>query len=107
MLEMARGMQGQNPTASAGDVLKKCEGAEMIGRETIQVPAGRFETLHFRHNEEGQQGEGWVSRDVPLGIVKMIWQGNGGGEMVLLGHGTDAKSSITEKPTEMPGMPGR
>jgi hypothetical protein len=36
-------------------------------------------------------------------MVKMTWAANGGGEMVLLGHGKDAKSSITETPMEMPG----
>jgi hypothetical protein len=107
MLGMARGMQGQNPGAGASDALKKCESAEMIGHETIEVPAGRFETIHFRSTDAGQQSEGWVSEGVPLGMVKMTWAGNGGGEMVLLGHGKDAKSSITETPREMPGMPGR
>jgi hypothetical protein len=105
MLSMAtQGMRGQNPGGNAGDFLKRCDGAEMIGRETIEVPAGRFETLHFRHSEIGQQGEGWVSVSVPMGIVKLSWQGQNPGEMLLLGHGKDAKSSITETPQEMPGM---
>jgi hypothetical protein len=111
MLGMAgQAMRGQNPAAGAGDALKKCESAELIGRETIQVPAGQFQTLHFRSTEAGQKGEGWVSQDVPMGIVKMIWEASGGspgGDMVLLGHGKDAKSSITETPQEMPGMPRR
>jgi len=43
-----------------------------------------------------------VARDVLFGIVKV--RPKDGGEMVLTGHGMDAKSSITEKPQEMPGM---
>jgi hypothetical protein len=107
MLNMQQGMRAQNPGAAAGDFLKKCDSAEFLGRETIEVPAGRFETMHFKSTAAGQDGEGWVSQDVPLGIVKMTWRSNNGGEMVLLGHGKDAKSSITETPMEMPGMPRR
>jgi hypothetical protein len=107
MLSMAPGMRNQNPGGPAGSVLQKCDSAELIGRETIEVPAGRFETLHFRHTEGGVPGEGWVSRDVPMAMVKLTWQGQNAGQMVLLGHGKDAKSSITETPQEMPGMPRR
>jgi hypothetical protein len=103
MLGMTQGMRGQNPGAGASAVLQKCESATMIGHETIEVPAGRFDAIHFRNTDAGQEGEGWVSAAVPLGMVKMTWAANGGGEMVLLGHGKDAKSSITETPMEMPG----
>jgi hypothetical protein len=108
MLSMAQGMQrGPNPGAGAASALKKCESAEVIGHETIEVPAGRIETTHFRTTEAGQKGDGWVSAAVPFGLVKMTFDVNGSGEMVLLAHGKDAKSSITETPREMPGMPGR
>jgi len=103
MVMMGQQMQrGGNPGAAMGDVLKKCEAAQTVGRETIEVPAGRFETLHFR-STDADKGDGWVAENVPLGIVKMTWEAGGGGQMVLLGHGKDAKSSITETPMEMPG----
>lgn len=110
MISMMRGAmeRGTGAGATLGDALKRCESAEVVGRETITVPAGTFETIHFRTTDDGAQGEGWVSTDIPFGIVKLTWTGNGnGGEMVLVGRGKDAKSSITETPREMPGMPGR
>ncbi len=94
----------RNPGSSMGDALKQCTEAQIVGRETIEVPAGTLATVHFR-TSEGGQGEGWVSTDIPFGLVKLIWEGRG--EMVLLKHGKDAKSSITETPMEMPGVGGR
>jgi hypothetical protein len=61
-------------------------------------------TVHFRSTDQAHPGEGWVSADVPFGLVKMTFDVNGKGEMVLLSHGKDAKSSITETPRDMPGM---
>jgi hypothetical protein len=107
MMQSMMQRAGPNPGATAREALKKCETAEVIGPETIEVPAGRLETVHFRITDAGQSGEGWVSADVPFGLVKMTWAAEGGGQMVLRGHGKDAKSSITETPREMPGMPGR
>jgi hypothetical protein len=105
MMAMAQGMQGgQNPGAGAATALQRCEAAQVIGNETIEVPAGRMATVHFRSTDQGHPGEGWVSKDVPFGLVKLTFNVNGPGEMVLLSHGKDAKSSITEKPQEMPGM---
>lgn len=108
MLSAMRGMMSQapNPGETVRAALEKCNTAEIVGRETITVPAGSMPAIHFRATAVGDKGEGWVSPDVSgFGIVKMIWSEGGGGEMVLLGHGKDAKSSITETPQEMPGMP--
>lgn len=103
MLSMMQ-QRTRNPGSSMGDALKQCKEAQIVGRETIEVPAGTMATVHFR-TTAGGQGEGWVSTDVPFGLVKLIWEGRG--EMVLLKYGKDAKSSITETPMDMPGMGGR
>jgi len=88
---------GQNNAAV--DAARRCASAQVVGWESVTVPAGAIRALHLK-NVDG--GEAWVARDVPFGIVKA--RPKDGGEMVLTGRGRDAKSSITEKPQEMPGM---
>ncbi|HVH08355.1 MAG TPA: hypothetical protein VM736_01030 [Gemmatimonadales bacterium] len=84
--------------AAAFDWAGRCQGAHVVGWESVTVPAGTFRTLHLTTDEGA---EVWASKDVPFGIVKSRGkQGN----MTLSAHGTGAKSSITEKPMEMPGL---
>ena len=98
--EMA-GMMGKQggQNASAFDWAGKCGGAHVVGWESVTVPAGTFRALHVT-TEDG--GEVWASRDVPFGLVKTHGKQ---GDLALTGRGADAKSSITEKPMEMPVMP--
>src|SRR6266568_393642 len=98
--EMA-GMMGKQggQNASAFDWAGKCSGARVVGWESVTVPAGTFRALHVT-TEDG--GEVWASRDVPFGLVKTHGKQ---GDLALTGRGADAKSSITEKPMEMPAMP--
>lgn len=89
------------PQGANNAIEKNCRDATSLGVETVQVPAGSFRAVHFR----GKDGsEGWASQDVPFSLVKAVQKG--GGTMVLTGHGTGAKSSITETPQVMtfPGM---
>lgn len=79
-----------------------CKGVSLVGKETVTVPAGRFETLHFRNAEHG--ADSWVSSDVPFSMVKSTGKEF---QMELATQGKGAKSSITEKPQEMGGMGGR
>ena len=97
--EMA-GMMGKQgrQNASAFDWAGRCGGAHVVGWESVTVPAGTFRALHVT-TEDG--GELWASRDVPFGVVKTHGKQ---GDMALTGRGADAKSSISEKPLEMPGM---
>lgn len=99
MLAMASGQMGTNPMVKMAD---ECQGAELVGEEDITVPAGTFHTTHIR--DAGGGGEAWISEDIPFGLVKV--RETGGMTMALVGHGTDATSSITETPQEftMPGM---
>ncbi len=74
-----------------------------VGEENITVPAGTFHTIHFRDAEKNS--DIWVSTDVPFGLVQT--KGTQGGDIVLTGRGTDAKSSITGPIQDMPmgGLP--
>src|SRR6266446_4693592 len=76
----------------------KCSGAHVVGWESVTVPAGTFRALHVT---TGDGGELWASRDVPFGVIKTHGKQ---GDLALTGRGVDAKSSIAEKPMEMPGM---
>ncbi len=97
--QMLNMMQRQNNN-QAMELAQKCEGAEELGWESVTVPAGTMRALHLRATDNS--GEMWVTDAFPFGMVK--WVGNKGEELVLLGHGKDATSSITETPKEMPGM---
>jgi hypothetical protein len=97
--EMA-GMMGQKPGQdnAAFDWASRCSGAHVVGWESVTVPAGTFRALHVTTDDAG---EVWATRDVPFGLVKLHGKQ---GDLVLAARGTDAKSSITEKPLEMGGM---
>jgi len=79
------------------DIARRCAHAKVVGWETVKTPGGDTRALHLQDGD----GEAWLARDVPFGIVKASGKN---GELVLTGKGTDAKSSITEKPLDMPGM---
>jgi len=98
--EMA-GMMGKQggQNASAFDWAAKCSGAHVVGWESVTVPAGTFRALHVT-TQDG--GEVWASREVPFGLVKTHGKQ---GDLALTARGADAKSSIPEKPLEMPVMP--
>ena len=79
-----------------------CSGVSLVGKESVSVPAGKFETLHFRSAEH--EADSWVSPEVPFSMVKSTGKQH---QIELAAHGQGAKSSITEKPQEMGGMGGR
>lgn len=102
MMGMMRNQMPENPSMEAA---MRCGEGEVLGWEEVTVPAGTFRALHVRPAAEGgTQTDVWVSPDVPFGMVKVVMTGTEGSEIVLAGHGTDATSSITETPQEMPGM---
>jgi len=84
---------------SAFDWAARCMRAHVVGWESVTVPAGTFRALHVTTEDAG---EVWASRDIPFGLVKVHDKRN---DLVLTGHGADAKSSITEAPQEM-SLPG-
>jgi len=99
MLAMMPGRGAENP---AQDAASACEKSELVDQENLTVPAGTFDVMHLRLGADEEKADIWVSSEVPFGMVKL--QGEGV-ELVLLRHGKDAKSSITEKPQRMPGVP--
>jgi hypothetical protein len=94
------GLMGQKAGegAMAFDWAARCHGAHVVGWESVTVPAGTFRALHLTMDDGA---EVWASRDIPFGLIKTHGKQ---GDMALTGHGTGAKSSISEKPTEMPGL---
>ena len=74
--------------------------AELVGTESITVPAGTFTCQHYRMKDGS--GEGWVSDKVgPWGLVKS--QGKDS-NIVLLKVITDATDHITGTPTKFDPM---
>ncbi|HVH68876.1 MAG TPA: hypothetical protein VM716_13490 [Gemmatimonadales bacterium] len=88
---------GKDNTA-AFDWAGKCSGAHVVGWESTAVPAGSFRTLHLTTDAGDDL---WTSRDVPFGLVKTHGKQ---GDMALSARGTNATSSISEKPIDMPNM---
>lgn len=90
--------QKEGQGGSAFDWAARCASARVVGWESVSVPAGTFRALHVTADDGTDV---WASREVPLGMVKLH---SAKGDLVLSARGTDAKSSITEKPMEMPMM---
>jgi hypothetical protein len=94
-MEMPYGMGpgGRNTnTALANNIAEK---SEIVGTDSITVPAGTFSCTHY-HMKDGT-GDGWVSDKVsPWGLVKSV--SKDGDNMVLVKVLTDAKDHITGTP---------
>ena len=97
MLNMIRGQMEKQ--SFLGDV---CKDVTLVGPETVTVPAGKFQTQHFRSDK--YTSDSWLTLDIPFAIVKSVGKTY---EMALRSHGDGAKSSITEKPQSMGGEPKR
>lgn len=90
---MARGMKQTTPTTIA-------DKAEIVGTDTVTVPAGTFSCTHYRMKDG--TGEAWVSDKVsPWGLVKS--QGKDS-SVVLARIITDAKDHITGTPKKFDPM---
>ena len=100
MIQMVNSSPGMN---MAADLARQCQAMEVVGWEPVTVPGGQFRALHLRNAASGTVSEVWVQPDLPFAVVKSVLKD--GGAMELGGQGTGAKSSITETPVEMPGMP--
>jgi hypothetical protein len=98
MLSMMRSHISDSPTTAA---LRDCANWNKVGDESITVPAGTFKTAHYKDSKSS--GEVWVSKEVAFGLVKANFPDKSE-EVLLVGNGTGAKSSITEKPMDMGDM---
>jgi hypothetical protein len=96
MLNMIRGQMEKQSIFT-----ELCKDVTLVGTERVAVPAGKFETRHFRSDK--YKSDSWVSAEVPFALVKSVGEKH---DMALASHGAGARSSITEKPQEMPVMGG-
>jgi hypothetical protein len=80
---------------------------EIVGSESVTVPAGTFDTQHYRSTDKGATADVWASTKVsPYGLVKMT--SSDGTSMVLEKVLQNEKSQITGEPQKMDfPMPGR
>jgi antitoxin component of MazEF toxin-antitoxin module len=101
MIQMINNTPGMNMPA---ELARQCLGMEVVGWESVTVPAGQFRALHMRTAARAMVSDVWVQPDLQFAMVKSILKD--GGVMELAGQGSGAKSSITETPVEMPGLPG-
>ncbi|HXU71065.1 MAG TPA: hypothetical protein VN947_17140 [Polyangia bacterium] len=85
---------------SQGTIKKTDTAGTLIGAEKVKVPAGTFETKHYRRTVTEAGGmtlDVWMSdKAVPTGVVKLT--GTGGVEMVLASTGMGAKPKPEAKP---------
>lgn len=96
MLSMIRGQMEKQSIFS-----ELCRDVSLVGTESVAVPAGKFQTRHF-HSAK-YSSDSWVSQDVPFALVKSVGEKH---DMALSAQGAGAKSSILEKPQDMPVMGG-
>jgi hypothetical protein len=101
MIQMVNSSPGMN---MAADLARQCQAMEVVGWESVTTPVGQIRALHLRNAASGMVSEVWVQPDLQFAMVKSVLKD--GGVMELGAQGTDAKSSITETPVEMPGIPG-
>ncbi|HUI41623.1 MAG TPA: DUF4412 domain-containing protein [Terriglobia bacterium] len=103
MMSMAMQHAQQHPPAEAGSGHGM---GEVVGSESVTVPAGTFDCQHFRSTDKGRTTDVWVSAKVsPYGMVKMT--SSDGTSMVLekvLEHETSQIQGEPQK-MDMPGMP--
>jgi hypothetical protein len=101
MIQMINSSPGMN---IASEVTRACQEMDVVGWELVTVPGGEFRALHLKHLHPTMVSEVWVQPDLQFAMVKGTLKD--GGVMELAAQGTGAKSSITETPQEMPGLPG-
>jgi len=103
MMSMMQQHQSQPPAPVAGGGDKSGRG-ELVGTESVTVPAGTFSCEHYRSQGNNGPTDVWVSMQVtPYGMVKMT---NADMSMVLKKVLSNETSHIKGEPQQMPGMPG-
>jgi len=99
MLGAIRGQLGKNSAFTDA-----CRESTLVGKEKVTVPPGTFQALHYQSPKYGS--DTWLEPKLPFAMLRSTGKSHSF-ELVAMGKG--AKSSITEEPTEMPGMgkPGK
>jgi hypothetical protein len=94
-----------HPTTPSGGSGGKGDMGEMLGTESVTVPAGTFSCEHYRKQEQNGPVDVWITTQVtPYGMVKMTGPDS---SMVLKKVLTNETSHIKGEPQKMqfPGMP--
>ena len=86
--------ENQRGPGGAAPALHDCGDGKVVGWESVTVPAGTFRALHVQ--DADGSGDAWVVPTLPFGMVKVADADSG--FLVLTGHGTGARSQITETP---------
>jgi hypothetical protein len=75
-----------------------CKDVALVGRESVTVPAGKFNSRRFHSDKHAS--DSWLAVEVPFSMVKAT-----GKDFLieLAAHGNGAKSSITETPKSIGG----
>lgn len=98
--DMMVGMMGRTFTSGVSQYLEQaCKkgGVQVLGVESVTVPAGSFSAVHIKDTDGG---EAWLQPNAGVfSMVKVI--SKDGSVMALTGRGSDAKSAITETPQPM------
>ncbi|HUR94883.1 MAG TPA: hypothetical protein VMY76_09895 [Gemmatimonadales bacterium] len=94
MLGAIRGQLGKNSAFTDA-----CREATLVGKEKVTVPAGTFQALHYQSPKH--ESDTWVDPALPFAMLRSTGKAHTF-ELVAMGKG--AESSITEEPTEMPGL---
>lgn len=98
MIVRMQSQMGSDPAAEFG---KACADAERVGVESVTVPAGTFDAVHFRLTSGQKPGDAWIVEGMPFGMIK--WTGSDGDAAELVDRGDGAVTQITETPMEIPG----
>jgi hypothetical protein len=86
-----------------GQKFEKPDPKKLVGKETLKVPAGSFQTSHYRDVRDQATVDFWVSETLPpLGLVKMTVTPKEQAQapkvsLELSAKGSDAKPTITKK----------
>jgi hypothetical protein len=95
-------MRSRMPNASQVNEAS-CGRMTEVGKERITVPAGTFQTTHYRDSTGGT--DVWVTATIPFGAVKVVSRDH---TVELVGSGTGATTKLTGTPQDMPmGGPPR
>jgi len=98
--DMMVGMMGRSFTSGVSQYLEQhCKkgGTQVVGVESVTVPAGSFSAVHIKDSDGG---EAWLQPGVGVfSMVKVL--SKDGMVMALTGRGSNATSAITETPQPM------
>ncbi|HLY61150.1 MAG TPA: hypothetical protein VKV95_10410 [Terriglobia bacterium] len=103
-MSMMSMMKNMPKAQESGQASGKNHGmGELVGTESVTVPAGTFECQHYRSQSDRGSADVWITTKIsPYGLVKMTSTDS---TMVLAKVLSNETSQIKGEPQPMPGMP--